>query len=165
MRVQPPHCVVVDTNVLAVAEGMHGGASDHCVLACARLLRRILGGQTVAVDAADAILAEYIGTLRSSKKSGIGHKLAIFLWHRRHDSSICHTLPITALGEPPGSFAEVPPTLRDFDVDDQKFLAVAAAEGATPPIFQALDNEWWHRRTDFSVNGLDVQFLCVADIL
>ncbi len=144
---------------------MHDGASDECVLACVRLVRRVSYGQTVAVDAGDAILAEYIGTLRSSKKSGVGRKLALFLWHRRHDGKTCHKLPITPLNEPAGSFAEVPTTLRDFDTDDQKFLAVAAAESRTPPIFQALDDEWWRRRPDFAANGLDVQFLCVADVL
>jgi hypothetical protein len=155
----------MDTNVLAVAEGMHDGASDECVLACVRLVHRISDGQRVGVDADDMILAEYVATLRTSTRSGVGRKLALFLWHRRYDTRICHQLPITPLEDPAGSFAEVPVTLRDFDIDDQKFLAVAAAEGGTPPVFQALDEEWWRRRADFAANGLDVQFLCVADIL
>lgn len=159
------HCVVIDTNVLAVAEGMHAGASDGCVLACVRLVRRVLDGHKVGVDEGDEILGEYVQALRRSAKSGVGGKLARFLWHRRYDASICHRLPITPLGQPSGSFVEVPTFLRDFDTDDQKFLAVAAAEGQTPPIFQALDKEWWRRRSDFAENGLDVQFLCVADIL
>lgn len=161
----PAHCVVIDTNVLAVADAMHGGASNECKLACVRLLRRILEGQPLAVDADDAILAEYIGALRSSKGSGLGQKLARFLWRRRHDPSICHRLSITPLDAPAGSYAEVPAALRNFDRDDQKFLAVALAEGRRPPIFQALDNEWWRRRSDLAANGLDVQFLCVVDIL
>jgi hypothetical protein len=159
------HCVIIDTNVLAVAERMHDGATDECVLACVRLVHRVNDGQAVGVDTGDAILTEYLGALRGSTESGVGKKLALFLWHRRHDSSVCHQLPITPLDDPAGSFAEVPTDLRDFDIDDQKFLAVAAAEGLTPPIFQALDEEWWRRRPDFAASGLDVQFLCVADII
>jgi hypothetical protein len=163
--VTPTHCVVIDTNVLAVAEGMHAGASDECILACVRLIRRVLDGHRVGVDEGDEILAEYVQALRKSTKSGVGKKLALSLWRRRYDDGVCHRLPITPLDQSTGSFVEVPASLRDFDMDDQKFLAVAAAEGQTPPIFQALDNEWWRRRPDLAVNGLDIQFLCVADIL
>jgi hypothetical protein len=160
-----PDCVVIDTNVLAVADGLHAGASDECVLACRRLLTRVSDGQRVGVDLGDHILAEYLGTLKDSAKSGVAHKLALFLWRRRFDPHICHRVAISALDAPPGSFAEVPAVLKDFDADDQKFFAVAAAEGETPPIFQALDGEWWDRRADFPAGGLDVQFLCVAEIL
>ena len=69
------------------------------------------------------------------------------------------------LDEPAGCFVEVPEALHDFDVDDQKFLAAAFAEGGTPPIFQALDREWWERRADLAAAGLLVQFLCVGDLL
>lgn len=119
------HCVVVDTNVLAVAEGMHGEASDECRLACAGLLRRISDGQRVLVDADDEILVEYVKVLEASPRSGVGTKLAKSLWRRRHDENVCHRVPITRIDDPEGSFDEVPVALRDFDPDDQKFLAAA----------------------------------------
>jgi hypothetical protein len=160
-----PHCIVIDTNVLAVAEGLHDGASEECRLACVRLLNGVREGQRVGVDATDEILSEYVETLSQSRNANIGKKLAGYLWRRRYDPRICHQRPIRPIADPPGSFAEVPIALRDFDTDDQKFLAVAAAETPRPPIFQALDTEWWQRQPDFAANGLDVQFLCVTDIL
>jgi hypothetical protein len=161
------HCVVIDTNVLAVADGLHDGASDECVLACVRLLQRVRSGQRVAVDTDDLILTEYLGALRGTRESGFAGKLALSLWRRRFDTGTCHRVPITPLaGEGSSrSWFEVPQALRDFDEDDQKFLAVAVAEGNSPPIFEALDLEWWSRRADLAADGLDIQFLCVADIL
>jgi hypothetical protein len=159
------HCVVVDTNVFAVAERLHTGASEECVLACVRLVRQIADGQRVAADSADAILREYLGTLDTLKASGIAAKLATRLWRMRHDAAVCHLTDITPIDDPPGAFAEVPPSLQDFDVDDQKFIAVACAVGTTPPIYAALDGEWWERRVDFVAAGVDVQFLCSVDFL
>ena len=144
---------------------MHDGATEECVLACTRLANRIVEGQVVAVDTSDLILFEYIAALRSATDSGVAKKLAATLWRRRHDTRVCARFPITPIDDPPGAFGEVPEAVRDFDTDDQKFLAVAAAVGSTPPIFQALDTEWWTRRADLTAAGFDIQFLCVADML
>ena len=74
-------------------------------------------------------------------------------------------MTVTDIPDPARAYADVPETLRDFDIDDQKFLAVAAAEGTSPPIFQALDHEWWMRRADLVAGEFDVQFLCVVDVM
>jgi hypothetical protein len=157
-------CVVVDTNVLAVAEGLHEGASEACLAACIALAREIEGGLPVAVDSGDEILNEYFGTLRHSKRSGLGKKLALHLYRQRGNTDICHKVDVHALDAPPGSFQEVPVGLRDFDVDDQKFIAVAAAEPCRPQIHTAVDGEWWDRRQDFVAAGIDVQFACPGDL-
>lgn len=158
-----PPVVVIDTNVWAVAEGMHDGASDQCVGSCLALLQRISDGVVLAVDADDQILAEYLGTLSAATTSGLAVKLANRLWRTRHNADHCKPVAITPTDS--GSFVEVPSTLRNFDQDDQKFLAVAVAEGSTAPVFQALDAEWWERRVDLAAGGLDVQFLCAADLV
>lgn len=144
---------------------MHDAASDECVLACVSVARLILEGQRVAVDAGDEIVGEYVSTIGSARTAGIATKLAQRLFRLRFDDAICHRVEITPTDDPAGSYDEVPNALQDFDNDDQKFIAVAAAEGASPPILAALDGEWWRRRTDFAANGLDVQFSCVADML
>lgn len=160
-------CVVVDTNVLAVAEGLHAGASDECRAECAKLARQIQEGLVIVVDSkrsGEAIMIEYLGALRGKGTSGIGSKLATYLWRRRYDTSICRTVDITPCDTPPGSYDEVPPRLKSFDVDDHKWFAVATAEPSRPQIFQALDAEWWDRRRDFPASHLDVQFLCSGDL-
>lgn len=157
-------CVVIDTNVLMVAEEAHPGASDACVAACVHLVSRLDNGLAVAVDMGDEIVREYLGTLRSTPSSGLGTKLAKRLWDRRWDTAICRRVAITPIDTPP-SYEEVPAALRDFDADDQMFIAVAAAEASRPQIHTAVDREWWQRRHDFVGCGIDVQFACAADLL
>jgi len=163
--VSPSSGIVIDTNVWGVAEGLHEGASDECVAACLSLLSQVAGGRVVIVDADDLILSECLRTLRSAGKAGLAVKLAGRLWKTRHSSKSCRAVSITAIDDPPGSFAEVPESVRDFDIDDQKFFAVAIGSGDTPPVFQALDQEWWERRVDLNAAGVDVQYLCVSDLM
>lgn len=155
--------VVVDVNVLAVAEGLHDGATDLCRAACLRIAHQVRDGRTVVVDADDLILSEYVKVLRDADSAGVGKKLASFLYRRRYDPEICHRVALTPVDPPLGSFDEVPEALRDFDLDDHMYIAVASTTDA--PVFQALDKEWWDRRQDFVANGIDVQFLCAADLM
>lgn len=166
MTPQKAHCAVVDTNVLAVAEGLHDSASDECKAACSQIARQVQEGKILlAVDSersGETILREYLGALKGRQKDGVASKLAIRLWHLRHDPAVCKRVDVTIEGE---SFAEVPAKLRDFDRDDHKWIAVACGEGGGPPIYQAKDGEWWSRRSDFADCGIDVQFLCAADLI
>lgn len=157
--------MVIDTNVLAVAEGMNPDASDACRAACTELLRCVQTGQIVAVDDAGLAISEYISVLKRAKTSGIGSKLAVALARRQHDPRVCRKIAITPCDTPPGSFEEVPDGLRDFDLDDHKWIAIANADDTRPQVFQALDGEWWDRQRDFVAHGIDVQFLCATDLL
>jgi hypothetical protein len=159
-----PPCAVIDTNVWAVAEGMHPGASDQCVAACLALLAEVEGGLALAVDQDDEILTECLGALRASGTAGLAVKLITRVWRTRMNGEVCKPIAITPRAEPPGSYNEVPDSLRNFDADDQKFFAVALAHEDRPPLFQALDKEWWERRLELVDAGLDVQFLCPAHL-
>lgn len=158
-------CVIIDTNVFAVAEGLNDDASEACVASCVALARRVQEGLPVTVDDSGLMLAELIETMKKSRSAGIGVKLAASLWRRRYDPQVCHQVTITPSDNPPGSFSEVPTRLRDFDVDDHKFLAIAVAHGPGTQVFQALDQEWWVRRRDFAASGIDVQFVCATELV
>lgn len=157
-------CVVVDTNVLAVAEGLHDGASDACQAACIELVKRLAEGLVLAVDLSDEIVNEYLGVLKTAGTSGLATKFVRRIYRLRRNPAICRQVSITPIDAPPGSYEEVPESLRDFDTDDQKFIAVAAAEGSGPQIYTAVDGEWWARRRDFVDAGVDVQFTCPAEV-
>src|SRR5437868_1476469 len=101
-------CVVIDTNVWALAEGMQGAASDECVAACLALLRQVADGLTLAVDEGDAILTECVNTLKAFRTSGFAVKLAIRLFHRRWDPTVCKRVPVTPSQHPPPSYHEIP---------------------------------------------------------
>jgi hypothetical protein len=153
-------CVVVDTNVLAVAEGLHPEAPDVCRAACINLAEKLNEGLVTAVDAGDEIVSEYLSALKGAASSGLGKKTAQRLFRLRRDPSVCRQVVVTPTDAPPGGYEEVPEQLRDFDTDDQKFIAVAAAAYSQPQIYTAVDGEWWDRKRDFLDAGLDLQFLC-----
>lgn len=161
-------CLVVDTNVFAVAQGLQDRASETCRAHCAELLSQIQQGKHILVvddeHSGEAIFNEYLQVLKDTHMSGVGTKLAINLWRRRHDTAVCRKVNITPCDAPPGSFDEVPERLKDFDIDDHKWIAVAIAEDSHPKIYQALDGEWWDRSRDFVESGVDVVFLCAADL-
>jgi predicted nucleic acid-binding protein len=158
--------IVVDTNVLAISERVHEGASDGCVSSCVELARQISEGEVmVLMDDCDEILLEYLKHLEHHKTSGVGVKIAQRLKAGKFNQQVCRRVPITPLTDNSGSYEEVPEALRDFDDDDQKFFAVAVASHARPKIYAGLDGEWWSRSNDFVDSGFDVQFCCSSDLI
>lgn len=156
--------VIIDTNVLAVAEGMQSDASESCRAACIDILKRVENGIVVVADSGDLILSQYVQVLEQSATAGIGVKLAKRLWRLRHGGQVCRLVDITPRQPPESGFEEVPDVLADFDDDDLMFVAVASADPESSPICQALDEQWWQRRADFVDCGIDVQFLCSPDL-
>lgn len=161
--------VVVDTNVLAVAEGLNENASTECRSACVRLAGQIASGAVVvAVDSpatGEMVFKEYLDRLSKSPLDGIGKKLVVSLYHRRFDPSVCQIVSTAPCDDDETDFDDVPHALRDFDRDDHKWIAVALASPQHTAVFQALDGEWWERRADLLANGVEVQFLCASDLI
>lgn len=154
-----PDCLVLDTNILVVAEGLNEDAPRACQAACIEVISQLREGVVVAVDSGGEVVLEYLRALRGSPTSNLGVKLAKRLQRMSADPKVCKRVEITPC-DPPGSYEEVPISLRDFDTDDQKFIAVAAADPSRPEIYTGVDGEWWERRRDFVDAGIDVQFPC-----
>jgi len=136
-----------------------------CVQQCVELVAQLESGVPLAIDTGDRILLEYLGRLNTSGRSGPAATLAIRLWRTRLGArEHLHAVDVTPIGDYGEGFEEVPEALRDFDLDDLKFIAVAVAEECKPEIYLGLDGEWWDRRRDFVEAGVDLQFLCSADL-
>lgn len=155
--------VVIDTNVLLVANGSHDGASTACRMACiARLSERQKAG-VVVVDDARLLLGEYQNKTRPNQPKGVGDVFLKWLLQNQANAARVHQVRITSTGL--DSFAEFPDaTLQsEFDASDRKFVAVANAHPDKPPIWQAADSKWlkWWQRLDAA--GVKVDFLCPDD--
>lgn len=158
--------IVVDTNVLAISERLEENASESCINACTQIAERIHDGRAIlVVDELGEILSEYLTTLDRAKTAGIGVKVARLLRQRSGLATVCHKVSVHLLDDNSGCYEEVPPSLRDFDTDDQKFIAVANAEQPRPKLFAGRDGEWWERSNDFAAEGFDVQFPCSDDLM
>lgn len=151
--------VVIDTNVLVVANGRHEPASDDCVLACIDALSQAREGR-VLVDEQQEILDEYRNHCSHSGQPGLGDAFFKWLHNNQANPARCERVKITP--HPTRKFEEFPedPDLASFDLSDRKFVAVALANQEEPPILNASDTDWWHVREALERNGVTVCFLC-----
>ena len=151
--------VVIDTNVLVVANGGHAAASLACVGACidALLQARDAG---VVIDDAQLILSEYRGYCSFKGQPGVGDAFFKWLWNQQGNALKCRTVPIKP--HKARGFAEFPDDARlaKFDREDRKFVAVSVAAGDNPPVLNASDTDWWDVRQALAEHHVSVDFLC-----
>ena len=153
--------VVVDTNVGVVANERHAGASPDCVIACVDALERIVrGNNRLALDDRWEILNEYLRYMASSGQPGPGDAFVKWALNNLANPERCERVPIDRIAE--GQYLPFPddPSLASFDPSDRKFVAVALASEARPPILNAVDSDWWHAREALARAGVEVKFLC-----
>lgn len=151
--------VVLDTNVLVVANGRHEPAQERCVGACIDALDRVRH-DSVVIDDGQLILDEYRKHCSFSGQPGLGDAFFKWLWSRQADPRYCRRVQITPHAK--RGFAEFPADkrLKAFDRDDRKFVAVALAAGDAPPVLNASDTDWWHARAVLGAHGVTITFLC-----
>ncbi len=156
--------VVVDTNVILVANGSHKDVSPECVLECVHRLKQLMQSGTVALDDAFLILKEYQNKTSPRKGKGVGDVFIKWVFNNLTDDQRVHLVKLTDLGE--DRFAEFPVAAleADFDRPDRKFAAVANAHPDKPPIWQAADCKWLDWWPELKAHGVGVTFLCGDDI-
>lgn len=151
--------VVIDTNVLVVANGRHDRASDHCVAASISALEAARNTRTL-IDEGHSILEEYRLHCSFAGQPGPGDAFFKWLWDNQANLEKC--LKIVLTPHPGRGFEEFPADreLATFDRDDRKFVAVALGSGLTPAILNAADTDWYHHRLALERHGLRIRFLC-----
>jgi hypothetical protein len=123
------------------------------------------GGRLV-IDDKWLILKEYMANLKSSGQPGNGDAFLKWVLTNYRNPQRCEMVSITPKDGELTDFEEFPCIcgLAGFHSDDRKFVAVAMAHPQHPPIFQAVDAEWWELRDHFTEAGVTVDFLCPGDI-
>jgi hypothetical protein len=156
--------VVVDTNVLLVANGQHDQASTDCVVACVMRLQGLTKTGGVVIDDGHRILGEYRKKTALNPPKGVGD---VFLkWLMRNATNNRHVDQVPLTETAPDSFDEfpVPSLAAAFDPPDRKFVAVAHAHPRRPPVWQAADSKWLDWWQELLAQGVRVEFLCRSDL-
>lgn len=157
--------VVIDTNVLLVADRRHDGISAAGIAACIKRLVEVKTTGRVALDTRRLILKEYLRNFQDTRQPGVGAEFLKWLLQNKGNRERVDEVQIDETDE--GMFIQFPSAELQarFDRSDMKFVAVAAAHPARPPILQAADGKWvgwWEELRDC---GIQVEFLCPADII
>ena len=156
--------VVIDTNVLLVANGRHETASSACRAECiARLQSRKKAG-VVVVDDGYRIILEYHKKTRPHQPKGVGDLFLKWLMQNISNQRRVHVVKIMESLQ--NHFEEFPDkTLQaNFDSSDRVFVAVAHAHTKKPPIWQATDSKWLAWWPQLHACGVKVEFLCPEDV-
>lgn len=155
--------VVVDTNVILVANNAHTDASPECVLECVARLQALMATGSVAIDDAYRILSEYQNKTSPRKAKGVGDLFVKWVLTKQADSRRVHQVELTEVSE--HQFLEFPDAALEaqFDPPDRKFAAVAHAHPSKPPVWQAVDCKWVDWWPALKKHGVNVDFLCEED--
>lgn len=156
--------MVVDTNVVLVANGQHADVSPECVSACAEALQRIMRTGKLVLDDNFQILLEYQNKTQPKKGNRPGDAFVKWALNNRCKANWVTEVPLKKHEQ--RGFESFPDDqeLVNFDAPDRKFVAVSAAHPDRPPIAQAADSKWLDWAPALQRHGVQVEFLCSADI-
>lgn len=155
---------VVDTNVILVANGQHQDISPECVKNCALALEGIMKKGRLALDDNFRILLEYQNKTQPKKGNRPGD--AFVKWALNNRCNAKYVDQVFLLEHDERGFESFPDDLdlANFDAPDRKFVAVSGAHPEKPPIAQAADSKWLDWAPALQQHGIEVNFLCQADI-
>lgn len=156
--------VVIDTNVLLVANGKHQEVSAECIEECIQQLEKIMKQGITILDDSYRILSEYQNKTQPNQPKGVGD---VFLkWLLRNQANSKHAEVVNINENSTDKFDEFPDTdlLDEFDPPDRKFVAVANAHTEKPPILQAADCKWLDWWQTLDQHDIKVEFICKKDV-
>ena len=166
------NAVIVDTNVIVIANGAASHASLECVERCQDQLQQILSHpKKVVIDDGWRILGEYDPYTKPNTRKRIGDLFVKRLLQNRANPNICKMVHITPLKGNGTDFKEFPnddDALSNFPKNDRKFIAVALAHqqdtGEIPIILLAIDRGWLQFTSALANHGVNVDVICEEKI-
>ncbi len=155
---------VIDTNVLLVANGQHENTSDECMIACIEALEKLRESGGIVLDDGYQIINEY--QRNTSPNSGQRFGDAFLKWLLQNVQNRKYVELVTILPHPERGYESFPDDgdLIDFDTQDRKFIAVSVVHGHRPKICQGTDSKWLIWSEKLARHGINVEFLCSADV-
>lgn len=156
--------VVVDTNVILVANRQHDNISAACISTCAKRLQEIMVSGRIAIDDKWLIISEYQNKTNANAGKNPGDAFVKWVLQNKSNSSKCDQVCIKEHSK--RGFESFPDTadLKTFDKADRKFVAVAATHPDNPTILQAADSKWLSWNEALKKCGIKVEFVCQKDI-
>ncbi len=159
--------IVIDTNVLLVADGKAPQMTAACVAECLTRLERVKASEQVVLDETRIIMGEYHNKLSANRSPTPGS--AFLKWLLQVQAVAKHVSPviITSLNQEQTLFAEFPADKAleaAFDPADRKFVAAANAHPERPPILESADSKWLGWELSLARHGIRLEVLCRREL-
>lgn len=149
--------IVIDTNVLIVANGKSRQADPKCQIACIEMLEGATKGKRVAlIDTCNLIMDEYKRHCSFAGEPGPGNAFFKFLHDNEFSQNSVIRVPVQKTPDKAGGFSNLPPS--KLDRSDRQFLAVAKAGSGR--IVNATDSDWSQHAKFIASVGIQVRELC-----
>ncbi len=159
--------IVIDTNVLLVADGQGKQMSDDCRIECEARLLAVCDGEQVVLDDGWHILGEYQHKLDANKSPTPGSAFIKWLLQRQGMPQHVSWVSITPTNQEETTFAEFPPDPAleaAFDPADRKFVAASYAHPEKPPIIESADSKWFGWEASLAAHGIHLEILCRCEL-
>lgn len=160
--------IVIDTNVLLVANGSAPQMSGACRVECIKRLEKARSSEAVVLDRQFLVLGEYQHCLDPRKGSpGPGDAFVRHLLQNMANAVCVAQVDLTPTNPEKTDFLEFPDDdeLRGaFYPSDRKFVAASNAHPETPPIVESADSKWldWEDRP--ATHGIHMEVLCRQEL-
>lgn len=159
--------IVIDTNVLLVADGQAKQVNAACVDECRKRLERVRAREQIVLDDTWLILREYQNKLSPNRSPTPGSAFLKWLLQVQAVAKHVSKVRITPIDREQTRFAEFPPDAKleaDFDPADRKFVAVANAHSERPPILESADSKWLGWEAQLKNHGIVIEVLCRKEL-
>ena len=160
--------IVIDTNILLVADGQANHMSPACTIECLNRLVSVQANEQVVLDNQRIILDEYGRKLNAPKRPpSPGSAFLKWLLVNQCNPNHSAMVGLTPLNHERTRFAEFPndPDLEAaFDPSDRKFVAASNAHPDKPPIIESADSKWLGWEPDLLRNGIRLEVLCRCEL-
>lgn len=164
------NAVVIDTNILLVADGQANHMSAECKIECINRLKTANEEELVVLDHQRIILEEYGHKLNLSKRPpSPGGAFLKWLLVNQYNPQHVAMVNLTALDREKTRFAEFPPDAAleaAFDPSDRKFVSAAYAheDKDKPPILESSDTKWLGWEAELKRHGIRLEILCRCEL-
>ena len=161
------NAIVIDTNVLLVADGRAPQMSGTCRQECLRRLERARATEQIILDDKLLILNEYGHKLSPNGAPTAGNAFLKWLLLHQWGTEQVSVVTITPLDQEKTRFAEFPPDPAleaEFDPADRKFIAAANAHPQKPPVLECADSKWLGWEGRLAVHGIHLEVLCRCEL-
>lgn len=151
---------VIDTNIIAAANGKATHIFKNDVIKCQQFLIKIFSKQRdcISIDSIGLIFREYFKYSSLSGKPGIGDSFLKWLFLNQANPDICESVCVNLINGSDSDFKEFPidDDLKGFDRSDKKFVAVAIASKKSPKICNACDSDWNNYAETLNKHGVKI---------